>query len=142
VDDHQVYVFPSLEVARFLINCGADVNSVNDSRALPLHLVVSNDDFDPKLVDLLLHHGSHVDQLDNLNHNPLAVLQSRPGIGFSPLDHISLKCLSARVLCEHVISFQPEDLPRELIQFVEIHRPSHNAEDGRPQSSRGRPHRL
>lgn len=44
-----MYVFPSLDVARFLISCGADANSVNDNRALALHLVVSNDDFDLKV---------------------------------------------------------------------------------------------
>lgn len=95
-----------------------------------------------QLVDLLLSSGSHVDQLDNSNQNPLAILQSRSGIGFSALEHISLKCLSAQSICKYNIAFKPEDLPRELMHYVEIHRPTPMVpDDARSHSPRSKSNR-
>jgi hypothetical protein len=88
----------------------------------------------------LLKHGSHVDQLDNSNQNPLSILQARPGAGFQGLEHISLKCIAAKVICSHKIPFSLQDLPRELVHFVEIHRPTES--EGRSQSPRSRAHRA
>jgi len=144
VDEHQVHVFPSFDVTEFLIGCGADVNAVNDNRALPLHHAVTQEDIDPRIVDLLLKHGSHVDQLDNANQNPLDILRRRPG--FPLLEHISLKCMAAKAVCDHRISYTPQDLPRELCSFVAIHCPTATEEGGRSHRNNnngggGRPHR-
>jgi len=141
VDEHQVHVFPSYDVTEFLISCGADINAVNDNRALPLHHAVQQEGIDPKIVNLLLKHGSHVDQLDNANQNPLDILRRRPG--FPVLEHISLKCMAAKAVCESRISYTPQDLPRELCAFVAIHCPT-APEEGQGRSHRnngGRPHR-
>lgn len=42
-------MFPSFEVAKYLIECGANVNEINDSRATPLHVVVSNENFNAQV---------------------------------------------------------------------------------------------
>lgn len=147
-------------MAKYLISCGADVSEVNNFRSLPLHLIVSCDDFSPKvlrqskanlcsdlitycfqLVKLLLHHGSHVDQLDNENRNPLAIIKARGNADFSCLSHISLKCIAARAVTTYNVPFLPTDLPKELVSFVEIHRPSPQSEDNRSHSPRSRGHR-
>jgi hypothetical protein len=123
MDDHQVTVFPSYDVTKFLIDCGADINAINDANATPLHHVTCNDNFNPQVVDLLLQEGAHVDQLDVHNQSPLKVLLEKPNFSFDPLNHIGLKCLAARAIGANHIIYNSDDLPRELAIFVERHRP-------------------
>ena len=78
-----------------------------------------------QIVDLLLENGAHADQLDNQNHSALEILQSRARwFEFSPLQHLTLKCIASRAVCLMGMRFAPGDLPRELEQFVELHRPT------------------
>jgi len=74
---------------------------------------------------MLLKAGAHIDQLDVQNQRPLEALDRRqiPGLEYSPIDHITLKCLSARAVCAYDIPFCSEELPRELETFLELHRP-------------------
>ncbi len=144
-------MFPSFEVEKFLISCGADVNALNDNRSTPLHLVVNTESYDPnvrgassiqfyceykvqgkynaqyslniQMVEHLLEQGAHLDQLDKSNRSPLALLLAKPYLGFSPLSHLSLKCMTARVIGQHRIPYTSSDLPRELVKFVDLHRP-------------------
>ena len=40
-----------------------------------------------------------------------------------PVSHLSLKCLTARVIGQYRIPYTTDDLPRELVDFVDLHRP-------------------
>ena len=58
--------FPK-EVFKFLIDCGADVNAVNNNMETPLHLVCSSKD----LTSLLLRHNAQLDRVDRNGYTPL-----------------------------------------------------------------------
>lgn len=78
-------------------------------------------------MELLLSNGAHLDQLDQQNQSPLAALQSKKqlaGLGLLPLEHVSLKCIVARAVCKYGIPYGDGDLPRELSEFIELHRPT------------------
>lgn len=95
-----------------------------------------------QIVELLLENGAHLDQLDQQNQSPLAVLQSKKqlaGLGLLPLEHVSLKCIVARAVCKYGITYGDGDLPRELGRFIELHRPTkQNDSDGsKSKTSRG-----
>lgn len=81
------------------------------------------------MVELLLKHGAHVDQLDNSNQSPMNILCVKPSFAFNPLQHIGLKCLAARAIGIHQIRYGVADLPKELDDFVECHRPKPRPDD-------------
>jgi len=131
LDDHQVYVFPNFEVAKFMIDCGADVNALNDARQTPLHIVLNGDNYDQRTVEYLLQFGADPDQFDRSNRSPLVTLVSRPYPGFTPMTFTSLKCLSARALGRAPeVKYNDDDIPKELLKFIELHRPfNHDPEN-------------
>ncbi len=63
-----------MEVARLMINKGADVNARNNLGETPLHLAVRDDDED--MAELLISKGGNVNARDNAGNTPLRKAES------------------------------------------------------------------
>ena len=57
-------LFPSLEVADFILKCGADVHCRNSIAETPLHIAAKAENYSEKVVRLLLDRGAHLDVPD------------------------------------------------------------------------------
>ena len=76
---------------------------------------------DTDTVVMLLKHGAHADQVNRDKATPLDLLPaSEVGVRRILQNKVSLKCLAARVIVSHNISYI-EEIPRALYSFVELH---------------------
>ncbi len=126
---HEVVKFPNLAAMKLLLEVGHDVQSRDKTGNTALHLIVkyknSINDFVTLhgIIEALLNAGIHVDVVNKdgktalaLAHGSVAqiILQSKP--------HFSLKCLSARAVKKHSISFVGQ-VPEALEEFILLHGP-------------------
>ena len=119
-DEPQGTFFPSVAVARLLIECGADVSSLDHKRNTPLHTAAKIQNYHTGLVELLLSHGGHIDQINGDGERPAAMLLKLPSCAIHPLQHISLQCLAASVIKTQSIPYRGE-VPVSLEPFIEKH---------------------
>ncbi|KAG7191122.1 hypothetical protein KM043_007154 [Ampulex compressa] len=68
-------IFPSLEVVKLLLECGAHVNARNKSRSTPLHIASDPYNFHSPLIKLLLNYAFSV-MLHKLSENTVFVAQN------------------------------------------------------------------
>lgn len=119
-DEPQGTFFPSVKVAQLLIECGASVSAVDHRGNTPLHTASKAQNYSPHLVELLLRHGGHIDQMNADGERPAAMLVKLPGCSVQPLQHISLQCLAASVIKHRSIHYRGE-VPVSLEPFIEMH---------------------
>jgi len=119
-DEPQGTFFPSISVAQLLIECGADVSALDHKRNTPLHIASKVQNYIAPLIQLLLEHGGHIDQVNCDGERPATLLLKIPSCAISPLQHISLQCLAASVVQRLKIRFQGE-VPVSLEPFIEMH---------------------
>ncbi|XP_074598395.1 protein fem-1 homolog A-like [Brevipalpus obovatus] len=114
-------IFPNLGVARLLLECGADVDAVNNEFCTPLHLATEKfyKTSSTHLYDLLLANGAHLDRVSGHGLRPINQLKSFDST-FNPINHISLKCLAARTVVAEKINYHGL-VPPELENFLKIH---------------------
>ncbi|KAJ8406426.1 hypothetical protein AAFF_G00300000 [Aldrovandia affinis] len=130
VDDfhtNDVCSFPNAQVTKLLLDCGAPVNGVDREGNSPLHVIVQ---YNRPISDFLTLHaiiislveaGAHTDMTNKQNKTPLD--KSTTGVSEILLKtqmKMSLKCLAARAVREHHISYHHQ-IPRSLEEFVELH---------------------
>ena len=115
-------------VVELLLECGANVNAVDDDHNTALHLcskairnsgTQKHHDLMKGIAELLLKNGAHVDMV-NLSGNSAAEILTSSLIGWNVLDFVSLKCLAARVVMECNIPYAGH-IPASLESFVQIH---------------------
>ena len=58
-------LFPSAEVAGFILKCGADVHCRNSIAETPLHIAAKAENYSESVVKLLLDRGAHLDVPDD-----------------------------------------------------------------------------
>ncbi|TRY77395.1 hypothetical protein TCAL_00144 [Tigriopus californicus] len=119
-DDGHYSFFPSFDVAKLLVECGANVNAVNASYNTPLHNASTSNNYRLEIVELLLASGSHIDLRNGASQRPVDLLRAIPGCKINWLQFVSLKCLAATVIVKNNVSYRGE-VPGILEEFVEAH---------------------
>lgn len=130
VDDfhtNDVCSFPNAQVTQLLLDCGAQVNAVDNEGNSPLHIIVQ---YNRPISDFLTLHaiiislteaGAHTDMTNKQKKTPLD--KSTTGVSEILLKShmkMSLKCLAARAVRQHQITYRNQ-IPRTLEDFVEFH---------------------
>ncbi|XP_043933603.1 protein fem-1 homolog B [Protopterus annectens] len=130
VDDfhtNDVCSFPNELVVKLLIDCGADVNAVDNEGNTPLHIIVQ---YNRPISDFLTLHsiiiglveaGAHTDMTNK--QKKTALDKSTTGVSEILLKtqmKLSLKCLSARAVRVYGINFKNQ-IPKTLEEFVQFH---------------------
>jgi len=120
---------PSLEVAKLLIEVGADVSATDDEGDTPLHTATSVKPLKTELIRFLLQSGAHWDQKNlrgqiamecyPLGHNRTVLV--RDVFSAMQMQKMSLQCLSAQVIVKNGIPYKDGLLPQKLEAFVDIH---------------------
>ncbi|KAL1424465.1 hypothetical protein MTO96_020249 [Rhipicephalus appendiculatus] len=116
----KAHVFPDASLAALLLDCGADVEAVNDARSTALHAAALRNNFVPDVVQTLLRYGAHLDRRNANGNQPHRMLAGISECVLNPLQHISLQCLAARNIVERRIPFAGE-VPGALENFIRIH---------------------
>lgn len=130
VDDfhtNDVCSFPNAQVTKLLLDCGAQVNAVDNEGNSPLHVIVQ---YNRPISDFLTLHaiiislveaGAHTDMTNKQKKTPLD--KSTTGVSEILLKtqmKMSLKCLAARAVRHHQITYRNQ-IPKTLEEFVEFH---------------------
>lgn len=132
VDDfhtNDVCKFPCSETAKLLIQCGADVNAMDQNRNTPLHIIVS---YQKPISDFLTLHsiimelteaGAHMDTVNVHGETPFeAATTGVAEIILRTQTKLSLKCMAAKAVKTYNITYQGQ-VPRSLESFIELHGP-------------------
>ena len=119
---------PSIAAVDLLLECGANVNDVDDKHNAALHLC-SEEIRNPertqfpvllkRKAELFLKNGAHVD-IVNFSGDNAAEILTFSLIGWNVLNYVSLKCLAARVVMEYKIPYVGH-IPASLKSFVQMH---------------------
>lgn len=120
IEDPHTVIFPDADVAELLLSCGAFVEALNNTMSSPLHLASSKSNFNPRVIDVLLSHGAHIDRRNATGHQPHRLLASIPESKINSLQHMTLKCLAARKIVELRIPYTGQ-IPVSLEDFIKIH---------------------
>ena len=113
---------PSSAVVECLLTAGAAVNEVDSAGNTPLHVAVFNRPETTRMgvwlevIDLLLHHGAHVDIANAKRETASSALPPTVNI----LNHLSLKCLAAHAIRTHQLPYRGI-IPATLADFVDMH---------------------
>jgi len=113
---------PSSAVVESLLTAGAAVNEVDSAGNTPLHVAVFNRPETARrgvwleVIDLLLHHGVHVDMANAKREIASDALPSSVNV----LNYVSLKCLAAHTIRTHQLPYR-EIIPTTLSDFVDMH---------------------
>jgi len=113
-------LFPSLSVAKLLVECGARVNATNNLESTPLHTASTISNFKQEVLELLLRSGAHIDMKNVQNVRPSDLLAHNPASTVSITRFLSLKCLCAQVISSNNLPYKGE-VPEVLETFVVAH---------------------
>ena len=138
VTDEYYSSLPSLDVVQIIVQCGADVNAMDNHNDTPLHACnappPAHGQSDRRghvdrrqkaelqlehIVQFLVEQGAHVDA-----RNDMGVLAGastgRPFVKLNLMDHITLKCLAATAVRKSELPYKNE-IPQCLAPFILIH---------------------
>ncbi|CAF1282904.1 unnamed protein product [Rotaria magnacalcarata] len=128
-DNHIITLckYPCHKTIGLLLQCGANVDTVDSKRNTPLHLIAQRTcDIDTVLfiIDMLCNtFGAHSDCVNDQGETPLETasnirvkehLRKKIGVG-------QLKCLCARFIQQTKVVFQDYHFPLTLVNFIEKH---------------------
>ncbi|XP_046629470.1 protein fem-1 homolog B isoform X1 [Neodiprion virginianus] len=129
---NDVCKFPCAATAKFLIQCGADVNAMDINRNTPLHVIVS---YQKPISDFLTLHsiiidlteaGAHMDTVNIEGKTPYdAATTGVAEIILRKQTKLSLKCMAAKAVKTYNLSYCGS-VPRSLESFIELHGPGLN----------------
>ncbi|XP_043283534.1 protein fem-1 homolog B isoform X2 [Venturia canescens] len=130
VDDfhtNDVCKFPCAATVKLLIQCGADVNAMDNDRNTPLHLIVTYQKPISGFMTLhciileLIDAGAHIDTVNSLGKTPYeAAATGVAEIILRTRTKISLKCMAAKAVKTYGLSYNGH-VPRTLESFIELH---------------------
>ena len=120
--------FSNIAVVELLLECGANVNDVDNKNNTALHLcseairdsrTEDRHDLIKRIAELLLKSGAHVDMVNMVGNRAVDNLTSSL-MKMNMLDFVSLRCLSARVVLQYKIPYVGH-IPTTLVSFVQMH---------------------
>jgi Fem-1 family protein b len=132
IDDfhtRDVVRFPCAKTTKLLIEAGADVQVMDNDGNTPLHLIVGYQrvvgDFLTlhSVITSLVDAGAHVDVVNANGKTPMA--KASTGVAeiiLKSQQRLSLKCLSARAVKRHGLSYIGQ-VPATLEHFISLHGP-------------------
>lgn len=139
IKNHTLSSFPSAQVLKLLLECGADPHSLDADKNSPLHLAAANRHFGPsstsspsssssqtgserdKIILLLLNSGAHLDQCNAYGKTPADLYKNGKLYQVvNPINYLSLQCLCAKVIQKHKLPYKDQLTPK-LAAFVAIH---------------------
>lgn len=112
--------FPSMEVTKLLIECGAKINALNAQGNTPLHTASVPSNYRHEIVESLLENGAHIDVRNMRNERPLDMLKKVTDCKINPLMYLSLRCLAASTIARNKLPYKKE-IPTMLEEFIEAH---------------------
>ncbi|XP_023231567.1 protein fem-1 homolog B-like [Centruroides sculpturatus] len=119
--------FPCAATARLLIQCGADVNAIDDKRNTPLHIIVGYQkpisDFLTlhSIITALIEAGAHMDSVNNNGETPFdAATTGVAEIILRTQAKLSLKCIAAKAVKKFNLTYEGH-VPETLVGFIEMH---------------------
>ncbi|XP_044738809.1 protein fem-1 homolog CG6966 isoform X3 [Chrysoperla carnea] len=118
--DEILVIFPKLKVIKLLLECGAAVNAVNESKSTPLHIATLQYNFDSALIQLLLDNGGHIDMPNRLGNIPRKAIVANSNSNINLVNYITLKCLAASTVTKYKIPYKNQ-IPKTLETFVTFH---------------------
>lgn len=122
VGRYPVCTFPSLDVVNLLLEVGADSNVRDQQGNTPLHVASKFRSNGFGILLSLLGHGAHLDTCNNERTTPLDNLK---GVAyhdaFSPLSHVTLQCLAARVISQHGNIPYKGCVSPKIEDFIQMH---------------------
>lgn len=132
VDDfhtNDVCKFPCATTSKLLIECGADVNAMDQNRNTPLHIIVN---YQKPISDFLTLHsiimelteaGAHMDIVNMQGETPFqAATTGVAEIILRTQTKLSLKCMAAKAVKTYNLTYQGQ-VPQSLESFIELHGP-------------------
>ena len=120
--------FPNIAVVELLLECGANVNAVDDKNNTALHLcskTLQNNEMKQhhelvkRIVILLLNNEAHLD-MKNISGDIAAKMLTSSLMEMNMQDFVKLKCLAASAVVKYEISYVGH-IPAELTSFVRMH---------------------
>lgn len=120
IEDPHTLIFPDSAVAELLIDCGADVDALNDKLSSPLHIASTRNNYNKDVIRVLLERGAHIDRGNLKGDQPHKLLAAISECTLNPLQFISLKCLASRKIKELKIPYIGE-IPVILEEFIRLH---------------------
>ncbi|KAJ6623917.1 Protein fem-1 like C [Pseudolycoriella hygida] len=118
--DTRKAVFPNVEVAKLLIDCGADVNAQNESRSTPLHVASIAYNYDGELIQTLLDAGAHLDQPNKYDDRAVNFITMNATNVIPLINYTTLKCQAATVVAKYKIPYRNQ-VPKTLENFIKLH---------------------
>jgi len=116
----QYNFFPSLEVARLIVECGGNVNGFNKANSTPLHTAVAPNNYSKEIVELLLDNGAHIDLRNAHGQRPTSMMRNIPECQINPLRYTTLRCLAAAAVTKHGLRYK-DVVPHVLEEVIEAH---------------------
>jgi len=123
VGRYPICQFPSVEVVRLLLECGADPNTKDTSGDgnTPLHVTALGKANKPAVVAALLEGGAHFDGANRKDKTFEGMLRGQPVHEVvNVVQHTSLQCLAARAVKSHSIPYS-DVLAKSMVEFVDMH---------------------
>ncbi|KAH8342165.1 hypothetical protein KR074_002343 [Drosophila pseudoananassae] len=112
--------FPSVSLAKALLEVGADPNAIDEAGNTPLHLATMQPFVEP-LSHILLEGGAHLDTKNYAGETFESLLYPTPMHKVvDPMKYTTLACLAARTIKKHDIRYEGT-VPATLYEFIELH---------------------
>uniref|UniRef100_A0ABI8ARN7 Fem-1 homolog A n=1 Tax=Felis catus TaxID=9685 RepID=A0ABI8ARN7_FELCA len=112
--------FPSPQVVKVLLDCGADPDSRDFDNNTPLHIAAQNNC--PGIMNALIEAGAHMDATNAFKKTAYQLLDEEllAKSTIQPFNYVTLQCLAARALDRNKIPYKGF-IPEELEAFIELH---------------------
>lgn len=121
VGRYPICQFPSAEVISLLLECGADVEALDNEDNYPLHTAASNKPAKPNVVSTLLDSGAHLDAVNGEGRTFGDLLRGQAVHEVvTVLKYSNLQCLAARAVRKQSIPHRGQ-IPAKLSDFVDLH---------------------
>jgi len=123
VGRYPICAFPSIDVIKLLVECGADPNGRDMDFNTPLHVVAAAASKTAKssLVNTLLECGAHFDTVNATGKTFADFVRGQPiHEVVNEARFTTLQCLAARAVRHHRIQYVTK-VPNLLIDFIELH---------------------